>query len=117
MSNVVSPSSTGSIRRDQNNALIHQLFVRQEFDDCLTLIEETLKECKGQSEYPLYIKGSQTRWCQVLAVAYPELMLRVCVSVHLWCGVCKCMLTNSRAARPLDFSGCVSVRYQSSRRP
>jgi hypothetical protein len=30
---------------------------RQDFTNCLKAIEESLKACNGQSEYPLYIKG------------------------------------------------------------
>jgi Bardet-Biedl syndrome 4 protein len=37
--------------------LIHILYCRQEFSDCLLLIEEQLKECKGLCEYALYVKG------------------------------------------------------------
>jgi hypothetical protein len=38
--------------------VIHQLYVRQDFAECLNQIEEVLKETKGQSEYPIYVKGS-----------------------------------------------------------
>jgi hypothetical protein len=31
--------------------------VREEFDSCLAVIEEQLTECKGQCEYPIYVKG------------------------------------------------------------
>ena len=30
----------------------------QDFTECLKAIEEQLKACNGQSEYPLYIKGN-----------------------------------------------------------
>uniref|UniRef100_A0A7S0ST62 UDP-N-acetylglucosamine--peptide N-acetylglucosaminyltransferase SPINDLY n=1 Tax=Chromulina nebulosa TaxID=96789 RepID=A0A7S0ST62_9STRA len=32
-------------------------YVRKEFNECLRVIEEQLKLCNGQSEYPLYIKA------------------------------------------------------------
>jgi hypothetical protein len=40
-----------------SNWLIHQLYVRTEHDECLKVIEQQLKDCNGQSEYPLYVKG------------------------------------------------------------
>lgn len=37
--------------------VIHQLYVRQDFIECLNQIEAVLKETKGQSEYPIYVKA------------------------------------------------------------
>jgi len=46
-----------SIAKEKRNWMIHLLYVRQEFDECLRVIEETLRVCNGLAEYPLYIKG------------------------------------------------------------
>ena len=46
-----------STLREKANTHIHLLYVRQEFAECHRLIEEQLRLCNGQSEYPLYIKG------------------------------------------------------------
>lgn len=63
-----------SIDREKRNWLIHLLYTRQEFTECLKLIgvfviivifhclavlfvELTLEELKGQSEYALYVKA------------------------------------------------------------
>ena len=43
--------------RERRNWLIHTLYVRQEFADCLSLIEEQLRECQGLCEYALFVKG------------------------------------------------------------
>ncbi len=34
-----------------------QLYIRQEFPECLKVIEAQLQECKGLAEYPLYVKA------------------------------------------------------------
>ena len=50
----VSISSTQRIKR---NWLIHQLYIRQEYEECLKVIEAQLSECKGLCEYPIYVKA------------------------------------------------------------
>jgi len=39
--------------RERTNWLIHMLYIRQDYDKCLTTIEDTLKECKGMAECAL----------------------------------------------------------------
>jgi len=46
-----------STQRVKRNWLIHQLYIRQEFPECLKVIEAQLQECKGLAEYPLYVKA------------------------------------------------------------
>jgi len=46
-----------STLRERHNTQIHQHFTRKEYSECLRLVEEQLRLCNGQSEYPLYIKG------------------------------------------------------------
>ncbi|RLO08563.1 hypothetical protein DYB28_005572, partial [Aphanomyces astaci] len=38
------------------NYLLHKLYLRQEYAECLKLIEDMLKEHQGLCEYPIYVK-------------------------------------------------------------
>ena len=49
-----------STAREKRNWELHQLFVRQDFDQCLEVIEHALVENRGQCEYPIYVKGIVT---------------------------------------------------------
>ncbi|CAG9461157.1 unnamed protein product [Pedinophyceae sp. YPF-701] len=42
---------------DKHNFLIQQLYVRQEFDECLELVEKVLQESQGQCQFAVYTKG------------------------------------------------------------
>jgi Bardet-Biedl syndrome 4 protein len=46
-----------STAREKLNALIHASYTRKDFHTCLKKIDEQLRACNGQSEYPLYIKA------------------------------------------------------------
>lgn len=50
------PKSTVS-EKERRNWLIHQLYVRQDFKECLKVIEEQLEICKGLCEYAIYVKA------------------------------------------------------------
>ncbi|KAG5490104.1 hypothetical protein JKF63_00223 [Porcisia hertigi] len=43
--------------RERRNWLIHVLYVRQEYSNCLQVIEAQLRETEGMCEYALYVKG------------------------------------------------------------
>jgi len=43
--------------KDKRNWLIHLLYVRQDFTECLNVIEDQLRACKGACEYAIYVKG------------------------------------------------------------
>lgn len=43
--------------REKFNSHLHSLYVRQDFESCLRCIESVLSECKGMSEYPVYVKA------------------------------------------------------------
>lgn len=43
--------------RERRNWLIHILYVRQEYSNCLQVIEAQLRETEGTCEYALYVKG------------------------------------------------------------
>ena len=47
--------------REKLNSHLHSLYVRQDFESCLRCIESVLSECKGMSEYPVYVKALITR--------------------------------------------------------
>ena len=44
--------------KDLQTILTVCLHVYQDFVECLKKIDEQLRACGGQSEYPLYIKGN-----------------------------------------------------------
>jgi Bardet-Biedl syndrome 4 protein len=46
-----------SALREKRNWQLHLVYCRQEYKQCLVLIEQQLKDCKGSCEYPLYVKG------------------------------------------------------------
>lgn len=43
--------------RERKNWQIHLLYVRQDYEQCLDLIEDQLSECNHLAEYALYVKG------------------------------------------------------------
>lgn len=43
--------------KEKKNFQIHLLYIRQDFEECLALIEQSLIESKGHNEYPLYVKA------------------------------------------------------------
>ena len=46
---------------ERHNWRIAQLYARNEFDDCLTVVEQALSTSGGLNEYPLYVKALITR--------------------------------------------------------
>jgi len=45
-------------KREKSNWLVHFLFIRQEYQECLKFIDELLQEKDGEkSEYALYLKA------------------------------------------------------------
>lgn len=49
--------SEGAVLRERRNWRIFAAFARQEYSDCLQIIEEQLCACSGLEEYPIYVKG------------------------------------------------------------
>lgn len=68
--------------RERRNWLIHVLYVRQEYTDCLALIEEQLRECRGQCEYPLYVKGLIKRSMGLLQESLTLFQAATMISPH-----------------------------------
>jgi Bardet-Biedl syndrome 4 protein len=54
-------AAQAALIREKRNWLIHLRYLRQEYTDCLKLIETQLKESNGLCEYALYVKGLITR--------------------------------------------------------
>ena len=54
---VLQVMSYNTTTQEKRNWQIHLLYVRHEFDECLALIEEQLKDNK-YSEYAIYVKGA-----------------------------------------------------------
>ena len=44
-------------QRQKRNYLIHLLYVRKEYSECLDVIEDTLAQVNQLAEYPLYVKA------------------------------------------------------------
>ena len=42
--------------RERKNWLIHLLYVRQEFDECMKIIDGQLRESRGLCEYAIFVK-------------------------------------------------------------
>ncbi|VDN59437.1 unnamed protein product [Dracunculus medinensis] len=42
---------------DRRNFLIHQYYIRKDFNSCKALIKEILEECNELYDYPIYIRG------------------------------------------------------------
>ncbi|KAL9653223.1 hypothetical protein ABK040_010931 [Willaertia magna] len=43
--------------KDKRNWLIHLLYTRQDYEECISVIDEQLKQSDGKSEYALFVKG------------------------------------------------------------
>lgn len=66
--------------RERRNWLIHQLYVRQEYIDCLSVIEAQLRDTEGTCEYALYVKGLLKRTEGALTESLELLQAAVLVS-------------------------------------
>ena len=49
--------ASNTTSREKRNWLIHLLYIRQDYKECMKAVEEQLTECNGQSEYALYVKA------------------------------------------------------------
>eukprot|EP01043_Picozoa_sp_COSAG02_P004109 COSAG02_NODE_105_length_36393_cov_15.694495_14_plen_381_part_00 len=49
--------ASNTTSREKRNWLIHLLYIRQDYKECMKAVEEQLAECNGQSEYALYVKA------------------------------------------------------------
>lgn len=49
--------ASNTTSREKRNWLIHLLYIRQDYKECMKVVDEQLTECNGQSEYALYVKA------------------------------------------------------------
>ncbi|CAN0536245.1 unnamed protein product [Ectocarpus sp. 8 AP-2014] len=47
----------GVVLRERRNWRIFSAFARQEYPECLQIIEEQLRACNGLAEYAIHVKG------------------------------------------------------------
>jgi Bardet-Biedl syndrome 4 protein len=66
--------------RERRNWLIHLLYVRQEYNNCLQVIEAQLRETEGTCEYALYVKGLLKRMEGALTESLELLQTAVLIS-------------------------------------
>ncbi|KAK7199944.1 Bardet-Biedl syndrome 4 protein [Novymonas esmeraldas] len=66
--------------RERRNWLIHLLYVRQEYSNCLQVIEAQLRETEGTCEYALYVKGLLKRLDGALSESLELLQTAVIIS-------------------------------------
>mmetsp|Transcript_10287 Transcript_10287/g.19430 ORF Transcript_10287/g.19430 Transcript_10287/m.19430 type:complete len:437 (+) Transcript_10287:32-1342(+) len=78
----VNKQANTSIQRTKRNGQIHQLYVRQEYTDCLKLIEIQLKECRGQCEYPIYVKALIRRQQGCIQESLQLFQAATCLNPH-----------------------------------
>ncbi|CAN0124042.1 unnamed protein product, partial [Hapterophycus canaliculatus] len=51
----------GGVLKERRNWRIFATFARQDYTECLRIIEEQLRACNGLAEYPIYVKGQILR--------------------------------------------------------
>lgn len=57
----------GATMRERRNWSIFAAYARQDYPECLQVIEEQLRACKGLAEYPIYVKGETRDGCVLIA--------------------------------------------------
>jgi len=81
------PKPAAATVREKKNWLIHMLYVRQDYDPCLTVIEESLKECKGLAEYPIYVKALIKRQRGEIQESLQLFQAATCLNPHNICNL------------------------------
>jgi len=79
----MAPKPTGGVAlREKVNWLIHMQYVRLDYDACLATIESHLKECRGLSEYPIYVKALIKRQRGEIAESLQLFQAATCLNPH-----------------------------------
>mmetsp|Transcript_62300 Transcript_62300/g.103602 ORF Transcript_62300/g.103602 Transcript_62300/m.103602 type:complete len:447 (-) Transcript_62300:223-1563(-) len=73
--------------REKRNWLIHMLYVRQDYDACLETIDEALKEARGMSEYPIYVKALIKRQRGEIQESLQLFQAATCLNPHNICNL------------------------------
>ncbi|KAL1512318.1 hypothetical protein AB1Y20_005580 [Prymnesium parvum] len=76
------PKKGGVALREKLNWLIHMQYVRQDYEVCLKTIEAHLKECRGLSEYPLYVKAMIKRQRGEIVESLQLFQAATCLNPH-----------------------------------
>jgi len=72
---------------EKQNWLVHMLYVRQEYDSCLEAIEVALKESRGMSEYPIYVKALIKRQRGEIQESLQLFQAATCLNPHNICNL------------------------------
>lgn len=75
-------NSNPSTLYHRKNWQIHLLYVRQEFDQCLEIIEEQLAACRGLCEYPIFVKALITRQRGEIQLSLTLFQAATCLNPH-----------------------------------
>ena len=73
--------------REKTNWLIHMLYIRQDYDQCLEKIEEALKGCNGMAEYPIYVKALIKRQRGEIQDSLQLFQAATCLNPHNICNL------------------------------
>ena len=80
-------SATSTILRSRRNWFIHSTYVRQEYKQCLSAIEEELLSCSGLCEYPIYVKALILRHQGRINESLQLFQAATCLSPHNVCNL------------------------------
>ena len=99
MSGATGGNASKTTLRERKNWYIHLCFIRkvyqivkainfdeylclefQDYAECLKVIEEQLKACNGQCEYPLYIKGISRLVVYLIPILLDALSINIAIT-------------------------------------
>ena len=81
------PPTAAKQVREKTNWLIHMLYIRQDYDQCLEKIEEALKGCNGMAEYPIYVKALIKRQRGEINESLQLFQAATCLNPHNICNL------------------------------
>mmetsp|Transcript_40200 Transcript_40200/g.52928 ORF Transcript_40200/g.52928 Transcript_40200/m.52928 type:complete len:430 (+) Transcript_40200:133-1422(+) len=85
--NNTGPGTQTTYTREKRNWFIHLLYTRQEYKECLRVIEEQLRDCNGLCEYPIYIKGLILRQEGRIQESLTLFQAATCLNPHNVCNL------------------------------
>ncbi|GMI43314.1 hypothetical protein TrCOL_g6047 [Triparma columacea] len=68
--------------RERRNWYIHMCYVRQDYAECLKVVEEELQACNGLCEYPIYVKALIMRHQGKIKESLKFFQAATCLSPH-----------------------------------
>ena len=75
-------ASSYTISRLKHNALIHSLYTRHQWTECVELINRALTESNGQCEFALYMRGIISRQFGQITQSLSTFQLTTMLSPH-----------------------------------